>query len=312
MQNDTDLTGGIITSTEVAEAAGRNSFSTGTLTAAELQNHSHYDGSAFAVSGSAGTNGKGEKGEHQSAQGSADAQAGGTSGNKSVGFGSDEDSQRSRTGSGINTGNITITDSIGQAGTGRTADEIQQEVLTATTTDLLLEDSGALGNRFDSAAVQKELAVQVQVTQAFDQSRQEAKTELYAHAQARADEARAIRMANGGFDTEESTLLDEEAAGIKKTAMWLDIAAMAVFAGPDTGNILMGETLTQVDLIRRTATPDAKIVLQSCEANGQNCVSRAVDLDQVVVTDGEIWVFNQRHLQLGRLRAGNRGDTELE
>src|SRR5690606_1061865 len=165
-------------------------------------------------------------------------------------------------------------------------------VLTSTTTDQLAGASGALENRFDAAGVQNELDIQVQVTQAFDQNRQEAKAELYARAQAKSDQARAIRMANGGHDTAESTRLDEEAAGIKETAMWLDVVAMGVYAGPDTGNLLAGETLTQVDLVRRAATADNKIVLQSCEAYGQHCVSREVDLGDVAVENGQIYVFN--------------------
>lgn len=292
VQGETDLAGGLITSTGLAETAGRNSFSTGTLTISELENRAEYKGAAFGLSGGIGTNGKGEQGQHQVAQGSGDGRAGGVSGDKSFGFGRDGDSQRSTTSSGINTRNITINDSIAQATTGSTVDEVKAAVLTSTTTDQLAGASGALENRFDAAGVQNELDIQVQVTQAFDQNRQEAKAELYARAQAKSDEARAIRMANGGHDTAESTRLDEEAAGIKETAMWLDVVAMGVYAGPDTGNLLAGETLTQVDLVRRAATADNKIVLQSCGAYGQNCVSREVDLGDVAVENGQIYVFN--------------------
>ncbi|UOV06924.1 hemagglutinin repeat-containing protein [Pseudoxanthomonas mexicana] len=289
----TDLKGGIVTSTQAAEDADRNSFSTGTLTTSDIENHADYEGSAFGISGSMGKNGKGEQGEHQATQGSPDGKPGGVSANKAIGFGSDGDHQSSITHSGINTANIAITDVDGQAATGKTVDQIKTDVGTATTTDTVDVNSGVLVNKFDENAVQKELDLQVQVTQAFDQNRQEAKAELYARAQAKADEARAIRMANGGVETEESQKLDEEAAGIKKTAMWLDIAAMGIYTGPDIGTLLTGETLTQIDLVRRTATAQNKIVVQQCEASGQNCAQREVDLKDVAIgPDGKIYVFN--------------------
>lgn len=70
-KNKTQLIGGIITSAEAAEAAGKNSFSTGTLEIADIENHADYEGEAFGLSGSAGVNGSGERGEHQMAMGSA-------------------------------------------------------------------------------------------------------------------------------------------------------------------------------------------------------------------------------------------------
>lgn len=150
VDNNTDLTGGIVTSAQAAETAGRNSFSTGILTVSDLENHADYDGSAFGVSGSMGSNGEGEQGRYQAAQGAGNGQAGGTSTSKSFGFGQDGDSQQSLTASGINTRNITITDSAGQAATGRTVEEIEVEALTSTATDQLVDNSGALDNRFDA------------------------------------------------------------------------------------------------------------------------------------------------------------------
>src|SRR5690606_6755690 len=142
VQGNTDLAGGLITSTGLAETAGQNSFSTGTLTISELENRADYKGTAFGLSGGIGTNGKGEQGQHQVAQGPGDGRAGGVSGGKSFGFGRDGDSQRSTTSSGINTRNITITDSIAQATTGSTVDEVKAAVLTSTTTDQLAGASG--------------------------------------------------------------------------------------------------------------------------------------------------------------------------
>ncbi|SDR04137.1 hemagglutinin repeat-containing protein [Pseudoxanthomonas sp. CF125] len=292
VKGNTDLKGGIITSTQTAEEAGNNRFSTGILTSSDIENHADYDASAFGLSGSMGKNGSGEQGEHQLAQGSADGKAGGSTASKSVGYGSDGDHQSSTTHSGINTRNITITDMDGQAATGKTADQIKTEITTTTTTDTVAENSGALANKFDTAEVRKEIDLQAQVTQAFDQNRQEAKAELYARADDKRDQAREIRMANGGVETEESERLDDEADKLQKNAMWLDTAAMAVFTGPDLSDALLGQTLAQMDLVRRTATADSKIVLQKCDAGGQNCTQREVDMNQVAVGDGKLYVFN--------------------
>jgi filamentous hemagglutinin len=291
VKEKTDLKGGIITSTDAAEAAGKNSFSTGTLTTSDIENHADYEGSSFGLSGSAGVNGSGEQGKYQMAQGSSDGKAGGAEVNKSVGFGLDDDHQSSTTHSGINTKNITITDAAGQAATGKSMDQIKAEVATLTSTDTVTENSGALVNRFDAAQVQKELDVQTQVTQTFDQNRQEAKAELAANERAQRDEARDIRAANGGKDTEESKKLDEEAKSLHLYAQVLDVAAIGVYVAPGATAAVISTTATQVDLVHRAATSD-KIVLQKCEAAGQNCTQQQVDLNDVKVVDGKIYVFN--------------------
>src|SRR5690606_26491642 len=291
--SNTNLVGGIVTSTQTAEDAGRNSFTTGTLTASDIENHADYSGSAFGISGGIGRNGTGEQGEGWAAQGAADGSAGGVSANKGIGFGQDGDSQSSTTTSGINTANLVITDQVGQAATGTTVEQIMAGVSTDVTSDAVAASSGALTNRFDAYDVQRELDLQVQVTQAFDRNRQEVKAELHARAQAKADEARAIRMANGGVDTDESTKLDKEAASLRRGAMWTDMVAMTVFTGPDVSDAVLGLTMTQVDLVRRAATAENKIVGQTCEAYGQNCTNREVDLRDVVIgKDGNIYLFN--------------------
>jgi len=52
------------------------------------------------------------------------------------------------------------------------------DIHTTTTTDTIKENSGSLTNTFDAGAVQKELDVQVRVTQTFDTNRQEVKAEI--------------------------------------------------------------------------------------------------------------------------------------
>ena len=67
--NHTDLKAGLITSTDKAEAEGKNRFSTGTITRKDLDNHANHKGSAISVSGSASANFDtflGDKGQVQS------------------------------------------------------------------------------------------------------------------------------------------------------------------------------------------------------------------------------------------------------
>ncbi|WP_229730941.1 hemagglutinin repeat-containing protein [Pseudoxanthomonas indica] len=312
VKDKTTLIGGIITSTQTAEDAGRNSFSTGTLEIADIENHADYEGEAFGISGSLGVNGGGERGEHQMAQGSKDGKAGGVAASHAVGFGQDEDHQRSTTHSGINTRNITIADAAGQAATGKSIDQIKAEVATSTNTDTVAANSGALVNKFDAAELQKELDTQVEVTQTFDQNRQEAKAEIYAHVDAKREEARAIRMTNGGYDTPESIALEKEADKRQKNALVIDMATMAVFTGPDLSNALIGQTVTQIDLVHRAATRDQKILLQKCDADAQNCSRKEVSLDQVKIVDGKIYIFNngifndeEEALHYGSLQSGD-------
>ena len=186
VKNNTNLIGGIVTSSQAAEDAGKNSFSTGTLTSIDVQNHADYSATGFGVSGSGGINGTGEKGKYQTAQGSSktetqpdgttttvnpEGKAGATA-SKAVGFGHDSGHEASTTASGINTSNLTITNTAGQAATGKSADQIKAEVATGTTTDTVALNSGHIANNYDAQAVQDEINLQVKVTQAFDKTRQ--------------------------------------------------------------------------------------------------------------------------------------------
>ncbi|MDD2451265.1 MAG: VENN motif pre-toxin domain-containing protein [Sulfurovum sp.] len=178
----TDLKGGIITSTQKAEAEGLNSFSTGILSVSDVENHMHYEGDSIGISATASysfNDPKTPTGQTTTTDtpkaGQQDDQFGF---NKSVGYGSEGESQTSVTTSGINTQNITITDNVAQTATGTGTEEVIAQVHTDTTTDTLQADSGALVNNFDAAEVQKELDVQTRVTQTFDTTRQEVKAYL--------------------------------------------------------------------------------------------------------------------------------------
>jgi filamentous hemagglutinin len=166
VKENTNLIGGIITSTQAAEDAGRNSVTTGTLTSQDLENKSVYDGVAISVGG----------GLSWSSQESYNSESGDIEkttafgASHSMGWGLVDEGQQSVTKSGINTDNITITDRVGQAATGKTVEEILEEVKTSTTTATVDQDSGALKNTFDRNKVQAELDVQVQVTKDFNEA----------------------------------------------------------------------------------------------------------------------------------------------
>ena len=75
-----------------------------------------------------------------------------------MGYGQVSDSQGSTTYSGINTKNIIITDAAKQTLlAGLSAEAMANRVFTATTTENAEALSGALENRFDAVALQKEL-----------------------------------------------------------------------------------------------------------------------------------------------------------
>lgn len=185
------------------DVTAQNRFSTGTLNATEIENHADYQGSGISVSGSAAMNfdtplGNSENGIAQSnkqavnekgekiyldSQGNetTEAKTGGQAnqaklatglasltGGINIGYGSDGDSQRSRTKSGINTANIDIRDSQAQqTKTGKTVEEIRAQVKTEIHTNNAESYSGKLENRFDKAAVQNELDTQIKATSEF-------------------------------------------------------------------------------------------------------------------------------------------------
>ncbi|MDQ8024202.1 MAG: hemagglutinin repeat-containing protein [Moraxellaceae bacterium] len=219
VKEKTDLKGGLVTSSDAAEAAGKNSFSTGTLTVSDIDNHADYKGTSFGVSGSAGVNGQGERGQYQAAQGSSDGKAGGKSVSKAVGFGQDKDHQSSTTNSGINTSNLTITDAAGQAATGKSIDQIKAEVATTTSTDTAAANSGALVNKFNAADVERELATQLQVTQTFDRTQQGVRREINEYideARHRKDDAAAKLKENPNLSPEEKAALVATAIDAQK------------------------------------------------------------------------------------------------
>ena len=198
----TDLKGALITSTQKAEADGKNHFSTGSITHSDIENHSNYSGSSFGVSGSVSANFETPFGENGAAQstkqatdkdgnllytdknGNTTVNSKGVDGQENtkklaegkeslqfsygMGYGKDSDSQSSTTKSGINTQNITIKDEAEQLKrTGKTVQEEIAAIKTDITTESAQSQSGKLENRFNKDDVQKELDFQREVTEKF-------------------------------------------------------------------------------------------------------------------------------------------------
>lgn len=210
VNKNTDLKGGIITSTQTAENLKKNSLDTGTLTSSNIQNVTEYDAKGISVgggfnAGKNGTAGNKEPGTVLSTPNKIDQHASTTVGvSKSVGFGLDSDKDSSVTKSGVNTQNITIRDEQGQqALTGKTAGQIKSEILTSVTTDTARDNSGALQNNFDKDRVLKEINTQVSVTQKFGENAPKAVAD-YAQKQAlilraQGNEAEAKKWDEGGI-----------------------------------------------------------------------------------------------------------------
>ncbi|HEZ2884047.1 TPA: hemagglutinin repeat-containing protein [Neisseria meningitidis] len=162
VRDNTDLKGGIITSSQSAEDKGKNLFQTATLTASDIQNHSRYEGRSFGIGGSFDLNG-GWDGTVTDKQGRPTDRI-----SPAAGYGSDGDSKNSTTRSGVNTHNIHITDEAGQlARTGRTAKETEARIYTGIDTETADQHSGHLKNSFDKDAVAKEINLQREVTKEF-------------------------------------------------------------------------------------------------------------------------------------------------
>ena len=195
VQNHTDLKGGLITSSQVAEDNGKNRFETGTLSYSDIQNHADYSASGFGLGGGISMNvdlGLGDNATKQSnvqkvnengepiyqAEGIENTNGVGEkvlaegwdsmAGNVSYGVGYDSEHSNSITKSGINTANIKIRDTDKQLEkTGKTAETSIANIKTDITTQSAVDNSGKLERNFDKDAVQKELDTQIKVTAEF-------------------------------------------------------------------------------------------------------------------------------------------------
>lgn len=212
----TDITGAVITSTAKAEQTGQNQFTTGTLAISHLDNESRHDGDALGVG--VGTN-KGNVGI------------------QGIGYGQDDNEQTSTTKGGIYTSNITITGKETQANlTGKSAQEIINDAkIDTTTTDYQkakYQSINTLANGFDKEKVQKELDVQVQVTQSFDQNRREIRTQYATKAEAYREDAKQAREQG---NTTLAKTLEEKANQIDDNLRLFDGITSVLYAPNSNG-----------------------------------------------------------------------------
>ena len=169
IKGNTDLKGAIITSTEAAEAAGKNQVITGSLTSSDIHNHSDYSGSSIGIGASGSVSGSTLGQKQPTGNDKINlANQGETGASKSLGFGHDSGHSSSTTHSGINTSNIIITDAAAQQQkTGKSVAETIAGIHTDTSSDNYADKAGYLSNNFDKDKVQKELDTQREVTQEF-------------------------------------------------------------------------------------------------------------------------------------------------
>ena len=152
VKKHTELTGGLVTSTEKAESEGKNRFETGTLMARDIENHSSVSGKGFGLGGGfsvSGGNAPKELGgmqlqkvgeNHQ--DGSSKVELGGIAGianqgnwgiakglaTGALGYLSRNSSENGVTSSSINTKNLTIRNEEAQRALGLSSEEIMARV----------------------------------------------------------------------------------------------------------------------------------------------------------------------------------------
>ena len=327
----TDLKGALITSTQKAEADGKNHFSTGSLTHSDIENRSNYSGSSFGVSGSVSANFEtpfGKDGQAQSGVQAKNAEgqplyrdangkettvktdnpilaAGWDSveTTHSVGFGYDKDSQSSTTKSGINTKNIEIRDTSTQESlTGKTVNETISAIKTDITLDSAQSQSGKLENHFNRDEVQREIDLQRNVTQKFDQTRQDIKKELYNIADKKRAEAVEIRRntrgedGKTGYNTDESLALDNSANKLEKVAFYVDLALGSLQGWGNADATKYVGTAVATDPVVRAATAPEQIWLTTCKQDSLYCSNFNRDGSKRPTENGRAEIGNKRQI----------------
>ncbi|WP_217429992.1 hemagglutinin repeat-containing protein [Rugamonas rubra] len=158
VEGNTDLKGGLMSSSAAAVDAARNVLMTGSLTASELKNKDNYSASGFGVSASVSSVTNKPKDNDVTNVGKPGATGG---------IGGASGSQASTTLSGISGGLIAILDQTMQAGTGKDAGAVLNSIASDVTTENAADKAGKLGKVWDAAQLQKDMQAQVAITQAF-------------------------------------------------------------------------------------------------------------------------------------------------
>ena len=217
---------GIITSSEKAEAEGKNHFSTDRLVREEIHNYSNYKGQSIALGVRAVLGGK-TLGQEQDER---FINVGDSGVSKTFGIGRDQRSQEGVTIGSVNTANLTIHDDAGQRQlTGESAAEAAKNANRGITLENNKERSGAASVGFDADKVTRDITSTAQVMQEFDQTRQEFKAHQLAKADEYFAEAQQKRRQNNGYETKETFELEGKAHRISQNASYLDTALGALW-----------------------------------------------------------------------------------
>ncbi|WP_201313829.1 hemagglutinin repeat-containing protein [Dyella sp. EPa41] len=167
---NTDLKGGVITSSDQAVADGLNHFTTGTLTVSDLTNKAEYGASSVSLGGGyskgpsgVGTDQKGQATTGNAVPGSTLPSLGGLSAQTPIALGaSDKDSSTTR--SGISGGQITITDDAAQRALttqGGLAGKGADDTLASLNRDVVtgVDGTNALKPIFNEKEIQADFAI---------------------------------------------------------------------------------------------------------------------------------------------------------
>jgi filamentous hemagglutinin len=180
--NNTDLKGGLISSSQSAIDNNKNSLTTATLTTSDIDNHADYKASSVSVSVGTDSGGVGISG---------------------AGAGFDKGSASGTTKSAISSANVTITDDAKQQElSGQTAQETIASINTDTT-----NANQKINQIFDAAKVTGEVEATVQIMQSFTQYAPKAVAD---YASAKMNELNA--QAKNETDPTKKEQLQEEAA----------------------------------------------------------------------------------------------------
>ena len=227
----TQLTGGIITSDQIAEAQGKNRFQSGSISQIDLHNISKYDGSSIGFGTSVAVSGKTLGQEQQAGKIQLSDVASQNASGFSSGYGHDSDHQESTTQSGIGTRNIILTDEAGQlAKTGYGTDKAIQLAYTDIRTEDASQQSGSLKNRFDADKVQNELDLQRTVSQEFSQTSQQVNKAINQKI-----DAINSRLEKGNLSAAEKTQLETQRDNWQYSKVLLNMVASGLSAPTQSG-----------------------------------------------------------------------------
>jgi len=156
VDGNTDLKGAVISSSQEAIDAGKNSLTTGSLTVRDIANHADYKGHSVGLSGGLGTEGDSRDAAPDTSGVGGDSwkwmQTGGSGMNAPIALGA-SGNDSSTTVSGISGGVVTITNGQQQQElTDKTAEEMLAELNRDVSNEK--DTSGRIENNFDQASIQ--------------------------------------------------------------------------------------------------------------------------------------------------------------